>query len=520
MSGYDEANSRYNPDERIVNANSVASLKPVWHLEGLKGVSSTPSVVDGVVYFGDWTGAVRAVEAATGREIWSTGSGAPIMSSPTVDGDAVYASSNRLLRRLDKATSTTVWEATTSDHPIAISPASPVVADGLVIQAVASGELMFNATQYSFRGQITAFDAATGSEVWRIFLTNDDDTSGAGVGVWSTAAVDRERGVIYVGTGNTYEPPASRMADSIVAIRYRTGEIAWIRQFTYPDVFSMGNRAGLDADVGAAPNLWVADGRAMVGAGDKRGDYHALDRETGEVVWTASLTPGSVLGGVIGSSAFAEGTIFVASNVGNPENNAPTSASKVVALDAVTGAKLWETELPGSVFAPVSAVRGVVFVATTGATFHAFDAATGDELWQAKAPDQIGGGASIVDGTVYWGYGYSLFGSGSGIGGLYAFRPAEGAEGSSGDSALAAGAGSEGESPGARLFRTSCASCHGRSGQGGTGPTLIGVADRLSRDDHLRVVRQGRNQMPPFEKVLEASEIDQIVDYERTELGR
>jgi polyvinyl alcohol dehydrogenase (cytochrome) len=515
MSGYDHANSRFNPDERLVNKASVASLRPVWHLEGLKGVTSTPAVVDGVVYFGDWTGAVRAVDAETGAQIWATGPGAPVMSSPTVDGDAVYVASNRLLRRLERSSGTMVWEATTSDHPIAISPASPVVVDGLVIQAVASGELMINATQYTFRGQITAFDAESGSEVWRLYLTADDETSGAGVGVWSTAAVDRDRGMIYVGTGNTYEPPASRMADSLIAIRYRTGEIAWTRQFTYPDVFSMGNRGGLDADVGAAPNLWESGGRAIVGAGDKRGDYHAVDRDTGEVVWTTSITPGSALGGVIGSSAYADGTIYVASNVGNPDNNAPTSESKVVALDAATGVKRWETPLQGAVFAPVSAVHGVVFVATTAATFHALDASSGTELWQASAPDQVGGGASIVDGTVYWGYGYALFGSGSGIGGLFAFRPADDGTASSGS-----GTGSvpDDRSPAARLFRISCAACHGRNGQGGTGPSLVGIAERLSREEHLRVVREGRNQMPTFEKALTAEEIEQIVDYERTQL--
>ncbi len=512
MAGYDEANSRFNPAERLVNRDSVGALQPLWHLEGLKGVTSTPAVVGGVVYFGDWTGALRAVDGETGTQLWATSPGAAIMSSPTVDGDAIYVADNRKVRRVERATGDTVWEATTSDHPIAISPASPVVVDGLVIQAVASGELMINAAQYTFRGQITAFDAATGAEVWRLYLTADDESSGAGVGVWSTAAIDREREMLYVGTGNTYEPPASPMSDSIVAIRYRTGEIAWTRQFTYPDVFSMGNRDGLDADVGAAPNLWVVDGRPLVGAGDKRGVYHALDRETGEVVWEANLTPGSALGGVIGSSAYGDGAIYVASNVGNPENNAPTSESKVIALDAATGGKRWEKTLQGAVYAPVSSVPGVVFVATTAATFHAFDAVTGAELWQAAAPDQIGGGASIVDGTVYWGYGYALFGSGSGIGGLYAFRPGGAPSGSIAD------ARPSDSSPGARLFRISCASCHGRNGQGGTGPSLVGIADRLSRDEHLRVVREGRNQMPTFEKVLTPEELEQIVDYERTQL--
>ncbi len=50
-------------------------------------------------------------------------------------------------------------------------------------------------------------------------------------------------------------------------------------------MFSAGNPTGKDADVGASPNLWTSNGRDLVGAGDKAGVYHALDRDTGQVVW-------------------------------------------------------------------------------------------------------------------------------------------------------------------------------------------------------------------------------------------
>ena len=90
------------------------------------------------------------------------------------------------------------------------------------------------------------------------------------------------------GTGNNYSEPTGPLADSILAIDYKTGELAWSRQFTAPDVFSAGNPTGKDADVGASPNLWSSNGRALVGAGDKAGVYHALDRDTGQLVWERS----------------------------------------------------------------------------------------------------------------------------------------------------------------------------------------------------------------------------------------
>jgi polyvinyl alcohol dehydrogenase (cytochrome) len=380
-----------------------------------------------------------------------------------------------------------------------------------VLQGTASGELMIGVDDYRFKGSVAAFDAETGEERWRLWLTQDDETSGAGVGVWSTPSIDEELGLGFVGAGNTYEPPASPLSDSIIAFDLETGEIAWSTQFTLGDVWSMGNTGGVDGDVGAGPNLWEVDGRKLVGGGDKRGEYHALDRETGEIVWETKMTEGSVLGGVIGTSAYADGHLFVASNHGNADNNAPLSTSSVLSLDAATGDVEWETELDGAIFAPVSATPGLVYVGTTAATLHVLDASDGSELWSMEVPDQVGAGASIVDGVVYWGYGFALLGSGSGEGALMAFALG-------GDGATATTAPQD-ESLGAATFRTSCSSCHGTRGQGAIGPSLIGVADRLTEEEHRSIVLDGVRQMPAFGDALTEEEIDAVIQYERTQLG-
>src|SRR5262249_8780920 len=157
-----------------------------------------------------------------------------------------------------------------------------------------------------------------GKQKWRFYTTNNDAHGGAGVGIWSTPAVDRARGLLYVGSGNAYAPPTGPNADSILAINYRTGALKWSAQFTNPDVWSAGNPKGKDADVGASPNLFTVNGRDLAGAGDKAGVYHAVDRDTGKVVWQTRLTPGSTFGGEIGSGAFVDGKLIVVSNVGDP----------------------------------------------------------------------------------------------------------------------------------------------------------------------------------------------------------
>lgn len=77
------------------------------------------------------------------------------------------------------------------------------------------------------------------------------------------------------------------------------------------------------------------------------------------------------------------------------------------------------------------------------------------------------------------------------------------------------GASGSGES----IYRTNCATCHGTDGGGGLGPELRGIADRLTREEHLEIVREGKGQMPAWKDNLSDDEIDAVVEYERTTLN-
>ena len=69
---------------------------------------------------------------------------------------------------------------------------------------------------------------------------------------------------------------------------------------------------------------------------------------------------------------------------------------------------------------------------------------------------------------------------------------------------------------GAQLFAQRCASCHGPDGGGGIGPAFAGITQRFpDAADHIDVVRQGRGQMPSFDRLLSDSQIELIVTFER-----
>src|SRR5690606_33467433 len=101
-----------------------------------------------------------------------------------------------------------------------------------------------------------------------------------------------------------------------------------------------------------------------------------------------------------------------------------------------------------------------------------------------EVPSPAAGGIAVVDGTVYAGWGWWLTGPAEGAdGGLIAFRLGGGGDGD--DPAGEAAAGDGADEVGRDVYQARCASCHGARGEGASGPPMVGVAERLTRDEHL-----------------------------------
>lgn len=415
--GYNLANTRNQELERRISRKTVDELREAWRVDGLAGVTGTPAIWGGTAYVGTWNGTARAIDLADGSTVWERqltdgpGGQGMIDDSPLVTADRVYLGDARgNLHALDRATGAVVWSRRLDAHPLTRIFSSPVKVDGLLLIGVASVELALPASDFSFRGSVVGLDAATGAERWR--LPTSSGTDGAGVSVWSSAAIDRGRGLAYIGTGQSYEDPAGPRSDSLLAIRFATGELAWSRQFTADDVFTFFSPPpqGPDADIGAAPNLFRARGRDLVGVGDKAGVYAAFDRSTGETVWARRLADGSALGGVMVTAAYGDGRIYVTCNVmageypANPTD--PRHRSVTYALDATTGKVHWQRGMPAASFGALTLANGVLFQPTVPGTLYALDARKGDVLWSAEPGGDLGGGVSVADGRVVTGHGF------------------------------------------------------------------------------------------------------------------
>ena len=166
---------------------------------------------------------------------------------------------------------------------------SPLIVKDKVIVGTAGGD-------GPIRGQIAAFDAKTGKELWRFYTIpgpgepGNDTWSGdswktGGVGVWNAGAYDPETNLAFFGTGNPAPDWDGRSrlgdnlySDSVVALDTDTGKLKWHYQFTPHDE--------LDYDSTQVPVLADIQFRgkprkAMLWA-NRNGLMYVLDRVTGE----------------------------------------------------------------------------------------------------------------------------------------------------------------------------------------------------------------------------------------------
>jgi polyvinyl alcohol dehydrogenase (cytochrome) len=176
----------------------------------------------------------------------------------------------------------------------------------------------------------------------------------------------------------------------------------------------------------------------VLGAGQKSGVYWALDPDSGDVMWGTQVGPGGSLGGIEWGSATDGKRIYTEINNNNhiPYQLAPASTETVnagswAALDAATGAILWQVPASGQnpldptlaagSTGQTTVANGVFFAGSLSGDMVALDAATGKLLWKFASGGSVVSGPSIVDGTLYWGSGYSNIGIGTGNNKLYAF---------------------------------------------------------------------------------------------------
>ena len=321
MMGGDARNNYYNPNEKTLGVDNAANLQELWTFTVAGYPPGSPVIVDGVVYVMA-TGGTYAIGLADGKMIWARTDLVGTASVAYDNGFIYVHASPATLYKLKASDGTTVWGPTkTYDHPNADGTSSPIVSGGKVIVGHSCGtaEIGFDANALaSSHGGVFAADVETGMQAWHYWTTGSADTPENGAMVWSTVSV--ADGVVYAGAGNNYTM-AGMHSDAIHAIDLATGMAKWVKQVRTGDTWALTNAQGEDTDFGANPIIADFNGKKIVADGDKGSAFWALDRDTGNVLWSRNDLSGSHFaanGGVLMNGAFDGQFFYVISNDPTP----------------------------------------------------------------------------------------------------------------------------------------------------------------------------------------------------------
>jgi quinohemoprotein ethanol dehydrogenase len=336
--GRDTEGTYYSPLAAI-NDQNVARLGFAWDyfLGTHRGLEGTPVVVDGVMYApGNW-GRVYALDAASGKELWTYDPGVDgqwgryaccdVVNRGLVvwKGRVYIASVDGFLHSLDARSGHLLWKSDTlpargpGEFHYAVTGAPQLAGDVIVI---GNGGSDFKGA----RGFVTAVDLESGAFKWRFYTVPRDPklgpqdqpdlaaavktwsaaydwSNGGGGSAWDGLAYDPELRLIYIGTGNAtpyrghYDPSTSGdelYVSSIVAVHADTGRLAWYFQEVPGEIW----------DYDTANKMILADfavggrTRRVLMQASKNGFFYVLDRATGEflsgkpfayVNWTRGL---------------------------------------------------------------------------------------------------------------------------------------------------------------------------------------------------------------------------------------
>lgn len=318
--GFDLAETRFSPLSQI-SADNVENLGLAWSykLGSTRGVEATPLVVDGVMYVTASWSVVHALDAKTGKKLWTYDPEVPgeagsrgccdVVNRGVAlhEGNVYVASYDGRLIAINAKNGKKVWEKNTlpdNDMSYTITGA-PRVVNGNVI--IGNG-----GAEFGVRGYITAYDAKTGQQKWRWYTVPGDPNepfeneamaraaktwdpsgkyweAGGGGTVWDSIVFDPDLNLLYIGTGNgspwsqkkrSPEGGDNLYLASIVALKPDTGEYVWHYQATPGDNWDYTSTQDM-----ILSDLTI-DGelREVIMQAPKNGFFFVLDRTTGEFI--------------------------------------------------------------------------------------------------------------------------------------------------------------------------------------------------------------------------------------------
>ena len=448
--GIDLNNSRNQPNSRI-DSTTVGDLKLkfAFGIPGVGEMRSYPAVSADTIFLPSVNGSLYAIDRDIGCVKWAYKNSRPLRTSAhlALQGErsviAVGDASARI-HLLDALSGEKIWSEDAALFNVSMATGSPVAFEGDWFIPISAFEIMLGGNpRYECcksHGGVARLMGESAERLWTARMTEKAEPTyknsvgtqmygPSGAPVWTTPAIDSDRNVLYIGTGENTSSPATETSDAIVAIDLDTGDFKWVYQGYANDAFNIAcprgpscpKENGPDFDFGASPIIAThSSGKQIILAGQKSGVVHALDPdENGKLLWKTQLSNGSVLGGVHWGMAVVGDLVYVPIADSVPMRDPKPG---VYALDILTGELVWEyraqrdcefsfasrrekwPECPWhfGFSAAATATNDVVFAGALDGRIFAFHAESGEVLFEynTKQPYETIGGTDAHGGAI------------------------------------------------------------------------------------------------------------------------
>ncbi len=346
---------RHDPAHTGVGQSGPANLTLRWNFTTGGAVVSSPSVANGIAYFGSQDKNIYAVDARSGSFIWKFTTGNRIASSPAAVNGRVYSGTDDgYVYCLNAYNGSQIWKTFAGgDIPADFNAAvklrsSPMVVGGYVyVGALDNKTYCLNANDgnvtwtYQTQGYIIS-SPAVGDDA--VYITSQEPTSGA-----------------------------------LYKLNAYNGSLIWKKPLPYQPTFMGGT------DMQASPT--VAGG--MVFASSDTSAYYGINATTGDTVWTHMDASAQEF--IVCSTIYNDGKLFLIDKF------------SIVCVEAESGQFVWETFIGDELYVSPSYGDGKLYVVTDQRSIYILNATDGSKLGRFGTSSNSWSAPTIYEGRVYAG---------------------------------------------------------------------------------------------------------------------
>ncbi len=358
---------------RFKDVTASFQRKVRWSLTLDELTGSVPAVVENTLYIGDYF-KVRAVDARSGKKVWTAEASGPVGTSPAVAGNLVFFGLlDGKIVALDRHSGKLAWEYQTDNY----IDSSPTVVDGIL--HIGSGD-----------GGIYALDAQNGELIWKKTTAGNIRLSPAVADGMVYAVSDmRKLYCLSAKTGarrllfhlyrNIVDSPV--VANNMVYFATKDGRLYTLRHNTRqipgaymmkrfwtqlwfmrlpippppPQAGAMWRFSPNDLRGGFSTSPALASNRLFIG--DRWGWFYAVDAVKGTLIYETKVETGITTSPlVLGDKAFFG-----------------TKTGCLYAVNQADGKRLWKLSLGSPITGSLVHASGLLFVLTQNGKLHAIE---------------------------------------------------------------------------------------------------------------------------------------------------